>query len=261
MTTESNLFAKGPLTRQAGLSEVLERRKQGILNKIKRISDLDQMTDAFLEGLVKESLVQPPVFQFDKMTRKLRDEQFDGSAFPGDFNVVRGRRYPKQVARISIPFSGDGALLEYTPNQGVFNFPKGDVCGDTIQFDVILWGYDDDAGRVKDQINDNRKLLELYSANMRQQVKQFNESLPQQVKAAFTAKLDELTKQHAIFDDLGIAEEPEPPNLPSNPIAQPPKKGKARAVQIIQIIDKMYVQQLNQTNNNMRDVNNAIQSN
>ena len=37
-----------------------------------------------------------------------------------------------------------------------------------------------------------------------QQVKEFNESLPAQVKAAFTMKLDELTKQHAVFDSLGI---------------------------------------------------------
>jgi hypothetical protein len=84
--------------------------------------------------------------------------------------------------------------------------------------------------------------------------------LPAQVRGAFTAKLDELTKQHTIFDDLGIAEAPEAPILPSTPFTPQPKKGKARAVQIIQKIDKMFVQQLNQTNNNLGDVNNAIQS-
>src|SRR5262249_46255138 len=98
--------------------------------------------------------------------------------------------------------------------------------------------------------------------NMNKQVKAFNESLPEQVKAAFAAKLDELTRQHAVFDELGIPEEPEPePSVPiSTPAAPRPKKGKEQAEQIIQVVGTMYVQQLNQTNYNVGDVNNAIQS-
>jgi hypothetical protein len=139
-------------------------------------------------------------------------------------------------------------------------FPKGEISGKTVQFDVILWGNPDDTQRVKDEIQRNRDLLSSCAASINKQVKEFNELLPAQVKGAFTAKLDELTNQHTIFDDLGIPEEPEPPVLSSSPSAPQPKKGKARAAQIIQIIETMYVQQLNQTNNNLGDVNNAIQS-
>jgi hypothetical protein len=261
MRAESTLFSKGYLTGQPSLADVLDAHKRRVINKIRSISDLEQMTDSFLERLVKESLVETVVLHFDRISRKLRTEEFDGSVFPADFNVERGRRYPKQVARISIPFSGDPMLLDYTPEQGVFNFPQGEIYDHTIQFDVILWGHHDDASRVKEQVESNRSLLEMYATNVSKQVREFNEALPARVKAAFTAKLDELTKQHAVFDDLGIPEEPEPPALPSGPGHVQPKKGKARAVQIIQIIDKMYVEQLNQTNNNRGDVNNAIQSN
>jgi hypothetical protein len=248
------------MTRQPSLSAVLEGHKRGVLNKIRNVTDLDQLTDAFVERLVKESLVSPPVLHFDQMTKKLRTENFDGSEFPGDFYVERGRHYQTQVARISIPFSGDPTLLEYTPNQGVINFPHGDVYGNTIQFDVILWGHHDDASRVKEQVESNRRLLEMYATNVTKQVKEFNESLPAEVKAAFASKLDELTKQHAILDDLGIPDEPELPPTPSRPAAPQAKKGKARAGQIIQIVERMYVQQLNQTNNNVGDVNNTIQA-
>jgi hypothetical protein len=262
MLIRSNLFNKGFMTRQPSLSDVLEGHKQGILSKIKAITDLGQMSDSFLAGLVKESLVEPLSLQFGRMARQLRTEQFDGSEFPFDFNVERGSRYPKTVARISIPFSGGRKLLEHTPNEGVFNFPRGEVSGDAIQFDVILWGYQDDANRVKEEIQRNRELLELYARNVNKQLKAFNEALPEQVKAAFTAKLDELTKQHAIFDSLGIEEQEEPaPVVPTkSPATAPPKKGRARAAQILQHVEHLYVQQLNQTNYNIGDVNNAIQA-
>src|ERR1700722_16587764 len=130
MCIKSNLFIKGHPRGEPGLSHVLEGHKRGMLNKIKAISDLDQMTDAFLEHLVKDSLVEPLSIQFDKMTRKLRTEALDGSLVPqnsmagrmfrsGDFDDAQlfgegGNR--KQVARLTIPFTGDPLLLQYAPN-------------------------------------------------------------------------------------------------------------------------------------------------
>jgi len=276
MVIQSNLFSKGhPLKAEAGLSDLLERHKRGVLSKIKNISDLDQMTDSFLEHLVKESLVEPITIQFDKITKKLRTDELDSSMIPQNSmagRMLRSGRFDgsellgqmgsqKQVARLSIPFTGDPTLLQYAPNPCGLTFPQGEVSGNTIQFDVILWGSSpDDDQRVKDDVQRNRELLASCAAGVNKQVKEFNEALPTQVKAAFATKLDELTKQHSIFDALGIPEEPELPALPNSQTHPQPKKGKARAVQIIQIVEKMYVQQLNQTNNNIGDVNNAIQS-
>jgi hypothetical protein len=271
MLIRSNLFNTGhPLKAEAGLSHALENHKRTVLNKIRAISDLDQMTDAFLESLVKNSLVEPLAIHFDNMTRKLRAETLDARYLPaesmgalryrrmGDFPLEGGNQ--KQVARLTIPFSGEKDLLKFSPNPCGLTFPRGEVSGKTIQFDVILWGTPDDAQRVKDEIHKNRDLIADYAGKINQEVKAFNDSVPMQFKAAFTAKLEELTEQHAVFDDLGIPEEPEPPFLPRSPSTPPPKKGKARAVQIIQNIETMFVQQLNQTNYNVGDVNNAIQS-
>jgi hypothetical protein len=256
----SNLFSKGhPLKREPGLSYVLEGHKRAIVSKINAISDLDEMTDAFLDRLVKESLIAPLSIEFGKITRKLRTEHIDGSQLPFDHFGERGRSYPKQVARLSIPFSGEEDLLVYAPNSCGMTFPQGEVYGNTIQFDLILWGSADDAQRVKEQIKRNCDLIADYAGKINQQVRSFNESLPAHISAAFRMKLDELTKQHSIFDDLGIPEEPEPPAMPIIMTAPQPKKGKARAVQIIQHIEAMYVQTLNQTNYNAGDVNNAIQ--
>lgn len=261
MFIKSHLFIKGhPMKREPGLSDLLDAHKRTIRDKIKAISDLDTMTDQFLEKLVKDSLVAPLAIQFDRMTKKFRTEQFDGAELPFEQVGDRGRSYPRQIARLSIPFTGDRKLLEYTPIPTPSKeYPRGEVSGSTILFDVVLWGSPDDAQRVPREIQTNRESLVVCATGVNQQVKAFNESLPADVKAVFATKLEELTKQHAIFEAIGIPEEPDPPALPSAFTKPQPKKGKARAVRIIQIIEAMYVQQLTQTNYNAGDVNNAIQ--
>lgn len=277
MMMRSSLFSMGhPLKAEAGLSDALENHKRRILNQIKAISDLDQMTNSFVEQLVTGSLVEPLVIHFDKMTRKLRTENLDAAYLPAD--SMGGRRFrsmgnfplqggrQKQVARLTIPFSGDLNLLKFSPNPCGLTLPQGEVSGQTILFDVILWDQND-GQRVKDEVQKNRDLIADCAAKINKQVKEFNELLPAAVKAAFTANLEELTKHHAVFDDLGIPEEPEPPAQPCGlrPSARSlgssqPKRGREWAVQIIQIVEAMYVQQLNQTNNNIGNVINAIRS-
>jgi len=139
----SHLFSKGhPTVPEPGLSTVLEGHKRGILNKIRAISDLDQMTDTFLERLVKDSLVEPLCIQLDKMTRKHRAETLDASYLPagsmgarrysrmGNFPLEGGNS--KQVVRLTIPFTGDPTLLKYAPNPCGTNLPQGEVSGHTI---------------------------------------------------------------------------------------------------------------------------------
>jgi hypothetical protein len=264
MFIKSNLFNRGhPLKAEPGLPDTLDAHKRTILNKIKGITDLNQMTDSFCEQIVKDGLVEPLVLHFDRMTKQTRTEEIDGSSFPGDFFVERGRRYPKTVVRILVPFSGERDLLQYSPSTAGMTFPRGEVCGNTIQFDVLMWGYPDDANRVKQELDGNRSLLESCATRVSEHVKQFNAELAPQIKSAFAAKLDELTKQYAIFDDLGIPEEPaEPPALPSSSVTPKAKKGSLLPDQIIVNIEKieqMIVRTLNQTNNNTGDVNNAIQ--
>lgn len=263
MITKSKLFSKGTWTRQAGLNDVLEAHKQKTIHTIKAISDLDQLNEDFLARLVKDSLVEPLVFDFAGMSFATRTEQIPAEWFPDNFNVTRGRNYPKTVARISIPFTGDRNLIEFTPNECTLNFPIGEVSGNKVQFDIILWGHSDDEQRAKQRIEENRAMIEMYARNSAKQVKAFNESLPEQVKAAFETKFTELSQQHSIFTGLGIKAEEKVEPFYSSATTTAPKKSRAREPKvIIQYVMNQYVEQLNQTNNNVGgDVNNAIQSN
>jgi hypothetical protein len=83
MLISAFLFRKGhPLKAEASLSTLLDAYKRKTLEKIRSVSGLDQMTDGFVERLVKDSLVEPLTFQFDRITKKVRAESFDGSQLP-----------------------------------------------------------------------------------------------------------------------------------------------------------------------------------
>jgi hypothetical protein len=271
MLIRSSLFSR-ERGNNPDLYEVLEHRKRAFLQSIDGIASLDQMTDAFLNRMVRESLVTPVALHLDQTTRKTRTEHFRGEEFPDRFmfNVYEGSSYPKTVTRLSIPFSGDPGLLRHCPSSHTFNPPFGEVNGNLIQFDLVLWGYSDDAKRVADEFTRNRDALVLYTNNANSQVKAFNEQLPGVVTSAFNAKLDRLTAQHSFLDALGIKEEAPPlsPIYAPSGASTKPKKETSRRTHIIQHIQQTYVQYiqqmnvntLNQTNNNTGDVNNEIQS-
>lgn len=254
MFIRSTLFSTGhPLSRQPRLSDVLEGHKRQVIAKIKAVTSLKDMTDAFLSKLVKEAVIAPLVIDlsFDKMTREFRDEEVE---------TPRGY-FRARVARLSIPFKGEEDLLKYCPQTWGLTFPQGEVVGSKIQFDVIMSG-DQSAQQVKEEIRKNCDQICAASDSINQQVQVFNESLPGVVQTAFTAKFEELKKQNAIFDDLGIKQEEELVDEPVPVVAAPPRPRKkvTRETYVIQYVQYQFVAQLNQMNQNTGDVNNAIQS-
>lgn len=262
MLIRSFLFDQGGWSSRPGLLDILKNHLRTTLDKISRISSLDEMNDRYLDGMVRGAIVEPIVLHTDQLSREFRSEEIDASMFPFGFNVYAGKRYPKQVARISVPFSGDAQLFKYTPSKFSLTHPIGQLSGQKVQFDIILWGESpENVASVQQELSENLRRLQENVVNSTNDVVSFNQSLPGQVKEAFLAKLDQLTRQHSIFDNLGIKEavvESHEPDF-SAPIKKP-KKPISRPTQIIQYIEKQFVQQLNQTNNNAGDVNNAIQS-
>jgi hypothetical protein len=248
---------------RAGLREMLAQHQGTILDRIKRIHSLDQMTDDVVRGIVRGSLVEPPSLDFENMTYNTRTEEINKAIFPMEFRFFDGSgTFPKQVARISIPFRGDPACFRYAASTFGTAPPNGRISGGTIEFDVVFWGYQDDNERVTRQVEEQKAGLKTYMGYAAEDVRKFNQQLPGIVEAAFRKRLDEFTNQTSVLDSLGIkAASPAPANPPiGKPDSPPAKRKEPRPVQIIQHIQAMYVQELNQTNNNRGDVNNAIQS-
>jgi hypothetical protein len=284
----SNLFAKGhPLKAEPGLSQALDAHKWKLIEKIQSVSDLKTMTEAFVDGIVKEAWVEPLTLHLDAKVRSHYTGIFDGYTLGVAMSEITpaGQEarsapglpswdflgtVPKQVVRISVPFKGNPILLEYAPDKCGMHLPRGEVSGNRIQFDVMLWGNPEDNERVKQEIQGNLDLIAEYARSNNQQAKRFNDALPPQIKAEFAAKLNQLTQQHAFLDDLGIPEQAEPPQLKPQEHqveASPVQEVKERSGPVIHItqyiiqhIGQQFVERMKQTNYNEGDVNNAIQS-
>ncbi len=250
MIIKSNLFSKGhPVSAEARLSDILDIHKKQVIAKIKAVTSLKDMTDTFLTELVKEALVEPLAIIFDKATREFRNDTIE---------TPRGS-YKANVARLSIPFVGDPLLLKYAPKTCSLTFPIGEVRGNKIQFDVIMTG-DHNAEQVKQEVRQNHEKILNAALSNNEQVREFNESLPEAVRTAFASKFDDLKKQHAIFDDLGIKELDELVEPPAPASSTAPKAKVSKPTYIYQYVENQFVQQLSQFNRNTGDVNNAIQS-
>jgi hypothetical protein len=261
---KDHLFSDGGgWSGRQGLREIMEQHQRVILDRIQRIQSLNQMTDDVIRNIVRDSLVEPPSLDIENMTYNTRTEEIAKAIFPMEFRFFDGSgTFPKQVARISIPFRGDPACFRYAASTFGTASPNGRISGRVIEFDVIFWGYQDDEERLKRQVEEQKEGLKTYMDYAAEDVRKFNQQLPGIVEAAFRKRLEEFTKHTSFLDSLGIkAESPSSAKPPiGKPESPPAKKREPRPVQIIQHIQAMYVQELNQTNNNSGDVNNAIQS-
>jgi hypothetical protein len=265
MLNNHDLFSQGGLRHGADISAVLQHHERKVLNGIRDISNIEELTDEFLSKLVEESIVSPITLKTDTITRTSRTEYFAAGDLPCNRGWWRDEysveKFPKTVATISIPFSGDPELLKHCPR--TFNTcpPFGDVIGNSIKFDIILWGESEIGSEAKaiKTIQDNQKQIEWYVEKVNEEVKEFNSRLPEKVISVFKSKFERLAQENAALDAIGIVEEkPKETNwTPTTPL----RKKRRPASVIIQTVENMYVQQLIQTNNNAGDVKNEIQSN
>jgi len=263
MLIKELLFYKVNFMRgQPSLSSILDNHRQKLSGRIRDVASLEAMTDAFLAEVIEDAIVEPIVFQFDKRTQSRRQEDVHVCDRNARFIDRPDGNISRMVCRIKVPFSGDPQLLDITPQPSGLSFPLGEVVGKAIQFDVVLW--DEESDQLARDIEDNCRNLQQRAAASAADVKKSNEMAPKEIEAAFQIKFEQLKKQHAIFDKLGIPEETAEPELSEviAPNTKPSRVPKGRRPQyIIQFVQTQLVERLTQINKNTGDVNNAIQSN
>jgi hypothetical protein len=250
----SQLFSQGhPLSGNQGLTEFLMHREKMIVSKILAVKDIRELTDEFLQNLVKDSFIQPIVLYSTDKKRKTKIES--------------------KLVTICVPFVGDQELFVFCPNPCELNRPYGRIFCGNIEFDVTI-----NENNMAKEINSNIAHIERFLIRVNQQVKEFNVNLLGRVKVAFNSKISNLlaenektNKEIAALNSLDIPELIETklvaetsllPDINNSVNKKIFNKSKRESNSLIFIkIEKMFVNQFNQTNNNKRDVNNEIQSN
>lgn len=244
---DQNLFSVGhPFSGHGGLTAILEQHERKTLHQISLLSDINKLTDDFVEALIKESLVKPVVLHADQIEHT-KETVLHGYTTTG--------RQATTALTVCVPFSGDPAIFYFCPGESTLNFPFGRVYEKEKEVRFILMPERDD---VPKEIKENLDKMNWNLVRANKRVEEFNLALPAKVKKAFTSKYDKLLKEAEMLESIGIPEKKKSKEPQSMPAVEKPKRKTTQQVGVH--ITNVYTKEFTQLNYNDRDVNNAIQS-
>jgi len=206
------------LFQNGSISQVLDAHAGQCRQKVDAISKdrfLATPVDDLVEFIVADMTVEPLVIYEDRMTREQSEINIDVAGWPGRYTRGDG---PCLVAGIrvvvAVPYTGDSSLWGIRPNTFSSVPPFGDVSADVMEmkFESPL---DQPLERIKDQLNENLRMINQYIAWQRESVDEFNSNLPSLARSAVEARKSRLEKHDklALLLDIPLRHNPNAPKL------------------------------------------------
>ena len=234
-----------PLFYEHDLDGTMRTHLAGIGAKVDAIPQ-DQFMNArpedVVEHLVAQMAVDPLVLYEDRAEMEQKETKIDVAAWR-DRNPFGdpGPMYVAGVAiTVTIPFTGDGQLWTFRPNQWQTVFPRGRVSparGDGVGHLYIDMAQpaDEPPERFKSRLDGELKSIRFHVDAQRKQIEQFNAGLRAAIRPAIDARRARIQKHQGLKDVLGIplkrredAPSVEPIKLTRKlvrPLPPPPKSG------------------------------------
>ncbi len=102
------------------VNEVFNQISNTIKNKIDSESEefiLNVNEVEFVNFLLKSHLIELPTLHFDSVQIDSYEREIPAEQFPFSFNVSPNKKYPRDIIRFHIPYSGNIKLLSNRPTQ------------------------------------------------------------------------------------------------------------------------------------------------
>jgi hypothetical protein len=122
---------------------------------------------------------------------------------PSDFG--NGRTFQRQevVLRITVPFTGDKSLLEFSPTPFPNNAPRANVSGRSLEF--VYQAAQHDLERLRRDHDENVRMVKSCVTKTNELLAEFHKNLPTQVRQALEARRDQLNVVDTKLAELGFA--------------------------------------------------------
>jgi hypothetical protein len=227
------------------LDATLRGHVESIGSKVDSIPQAQFMNarpEDIVEHLSAEMAIDPIVLFEDRAEMDQTETKIDVSGW-SDRNPFRdpGPIYVAGVAiTVSIPFTGDGSLWTFRPNQWQTVFPRGRVApargGGIGHLNIdMAQPADEPAERFKSRLDSSLQSIRFFVDAQRKQIDQFNARLPAAIRPAVDARRARVQQHQGLKDVLGIplkrregAPQVEPIKLTRKlvrPLPPPPKSG------------------------------------
>jgi len=129
---------------------------------------LNANRDDYLRHVVSSFQITPLQFQFDDVSMTPEEMLVPAEIHPPEFNVYRGKNYPRLVLTYRLPFIGDADLLKMSPNVFGTWMPSIWIEGSTVCFEFIDFHQNAEA---------TRREVDNVVTNLRQSVVRVNDEL------------------------------------------------------------------------------------
>jgi len=156
----------------------------------------------YLDHIISEFEISPLILEFDSVTVSTFERLIPAELFPFNYNVYRGKSYPKQVVKYHLPFSGDEQLLRCFPSTRILSSYPVSVERKEICFEVI--DFNGDPEQIKREAQSALKIIRQQYGYLEKDVSSHNAGLRKQAESIFDARRTEIMKQNQLVAALGV---------------------------------------------------------
>ena len=196
---QSDIFA------EEEASDFLERTKSSVRYAIENETDdyvLNVNEETYLDHLVDRLTVELLDIDTNGIYISSHETEIPAEQFPGDFNVIYGKSYKKDIITYHIPFTGNRDLLKCAPRPRIMWSMPVTIENNEIRFEII--NFRDDPEHIKREAMGNIQNIMTNYEHMRKQVAAFNGTLRQEAKKVFDARKVHLLKKNDVLSSLGV---------------------------------------------------------
>lgn len=145
--------------------------------KLQLKNEIDGFNDNYILNVSEEDLLEVLQTNYSLEVPSILENRIHIIETKVDVELRIGRSHYSKGTRvkISIPFEGDGELLQYSPSQFTLSRPRGEIIGQEIHIIYEIVTYD--ADRFKKMYMQELDEIKQYIEWVREDVKNFNDSL------------------------------------------------------------------------------------
>jgi hypothetical protein len=192
---------------EGSLSDVLRRQTLAARKKVLDTDDntiLNVSETSIVETTAAQFLIEPPLLDFDNITRSDPIEvDVPTKWLPTYFDRRPGQTVRKPAVYFFIPFSGEIDVIRYTPN--VFSAVAPEVFiegGSLLGFEVVL--LDETPEELKREKDEMISRLKSNLKGIQRDVKQFNETLGQEIESVFQSRKQQLLNRYSLVSSIDV---------------------------------------------------------
>lgn len=193
---------------EQSLSSYLEARLKRLEEEVQAEDDnyiLNVNEVEYVEHLTAKYLIVNLELDFDSISVSTDRKEIAAEHFPGGgftWNVESGKKYPKDIIRYHIPFSGDQELLSCRPSTYLLSEVSVSANGQEIYFDIV--DFDGNAESIKQRAASNQAHIQQQWERVKNEVASFNKGLRSRASRAFQTRKEKLLKRNDLMASLGV---------------------------------------------------------